>query len=251
MFFWSTYFKLGSEKVSQQCRENISAIQTLKDFKHIDKDGKDVGLNVREKTKSLVALLKNEERLKNERFKALKSKGKLPQSREIARLPKSIPVENPTSNPFKAESGQASQKQMPDVSGEITSTSNDARHLQSDDSENQTQWPVMQPETVSINKDLEGLAFYSLLDDSDIQKEFHSRIQLNETDLKSNIGAGHRETASVVNENQNVQQVKTNEIKHVQTTIPVQLPQINWNTSASKRPTVQEDTEPNGTAKYN
>ncbi len=33
--------KTGSERVAQQCRENIYAVQTLKDFQFIDRDGKD------------------------------------------------------------------------------------------------------------------------------------------------------------------------------------------------------------------
>ncbi|CDW55692.1 ENTH and UIM domain containing protein [Trichuris trichiura] len=61
--------KLGSEKVAQQCRENIYAIQTLKDFQHVE-DNKDQGINVREKAKQLVSLLKDEERMKNERSRA-------------------------------------------------------------------------------------------------------------------------------------------------------------------------------------
>ncbi|EDV19543.1 uncharacterized protein TRIADDRAFT_33326 [Trichoplax adhaerens] len=66
--------KTGSDRVTQNCRENIFAIQTLKDFQFIDKDNKDQGLNVREKAKHLVALLKDDERLKEEREKALKAK---------------------------------------------------------------------------------------------------------------------------------------------------------------------------------
>lgn len=58
--------KCGSEKVAQQCRENIYSIETLKDFQHIE-DNRDQGLNVREKAKQMVALLYDEERLKNER----------------------------------------------------------------------------------------------------------------------------------------------------------------------------------------
>ena len=65
--------KTGSEKVAQQCKENIFAIQTLKDFQYLD-DNKDQGINVREKAKALVALLKDDERLKNERVRALKAK---------------------------------------------------------------------------------------------------------------------------------------------------------------------------------
>ncbi|CAF0920493.1 unnamed protein product [Rotaria sordida] len=61
--------KFGNERVSQQCKENIFAIQTLKDFQYVE-DQKDQGFNVREKAKQLVALLKDDERLRNERRKA-------------------------------------------------------------------------------------------------------------------------------------------------------------------------------------
>ncbi|KAJ8246074.1 hypothetical protein GJAV_G00263360 [Gymnothorax javanicus] len=69
--------KTGSERVALQCRENLFAIQTLKDFQHIDRDGKDQGLNVREKSKQLASLLKDEERLKAERAQALKTKERM------------------------------------------------------------------------------------------------------------------------------------------------------------------------------
>ncbi|XP_030068477.1 epsin-2 isoform X2 [Microcaecilia unicolor] len=71
--------KTGSERVAQQCKENIFAIQTLKDFQYIDRDGKDQGINVREKSKQLVALLKDDERLKGERAQALKTKERMAQ----------------------------------------------------------------------------------------------------------------------------------------------------------------------------
>uniref|UniRef100_A0A0N5CB75 ENTH domain-containing protein n=1 Tax=Strongyloides papillosus TaxID=174720 RepID=A0A0N5CB75_STREA len=60
--------KCGSEKIAQQCRENIYTIETLKDFQHVE-DNRDQGLNVREKAKQMVLLLKDEEKLKNEREK--------------------------------------------------------------------------------------------------------------------------------------------------------------------------------------
>ncbi|XP_030053561.1 epsin-1 isoform X2 [Microcaecilia unicolor] len=72
--------KTGSERVAQQCKENIYAIQTLKDFQYVDRDGKDQGVNVREKAKQLVALLKDDERLREERAHALKTKEKLAQT---------------------------------------------------------------------------------------------------------------------------------------------------------------------------
>ncbi|KAM4631920.1 epsin-2 [Discoglossus pictus] len=71
--------KTGSERVSHQCKENIFAIQTLKDFQYIDRDGKDQGINVREKSKQLVCLLKDDERLKGERAQALKTKERMAQ----------------------------------------------------------------------------------------------------------------------------------------------------------------------------
>ncbi|XP_075771298.1 epsin-1 isoform X3 [Pelodiscus sinensis] len=72
--------KTGSERVAQQCKENIYAVQTLKDFQYVDRDGKDQGVNVREKAKQLVALLRDDERLKEERAHALKTKEKLAQT---------------------------------------------------------------------------------------------------------------------------------------------------------------------------
>ena len=37
--------KNGSEKVVQQCRDDIFSISKLKEFQFIDKDGKDQGVN--------------------------------------------------------------------------------------------------------------------------------------------------------------------------------------------------------------
>lgn len=71
--------KAGSEKVAQQCRDNLFTIQTLKDFQHFE-DNKDHGLSVREKSKILVNLLKDEEKLKIERARALKAKERFAQS---------------------------------------------------------------------------------------------------------------------------------------------------------------------------
>ncbi|XP_041813539.1 epsin-3 isoform X3 [Chelmon rostratus] len=69
--------KTGSERVAQECRENIYSIQTLRDFQYIDRDGRDQGVNVREKAKHLVALLRDEEKLKKERSQALKTKTRM------------------------------------------------------------------------------------------------------------------------------------------------------------------------------
>ncbi|XP_041633592.1 epsin-3 isoform X5 [Cheilinus undulatus] len=69
--------KTGSERVAKECRENIYTIQTLRDFQYIDRDGRDQGINVREKAKQLVSLLKDEEKLKRERSQALKTKTRM------------------------------------------------------------------------------------------------------------------------------------------------------------------------------
>lgn len=71
--------KTGSDKVAQQCIENIFAIQTLKDFQYIE-ENKDHGLNIREKSKKLVSLLKDSEKLQAERARAIKAKSRLAES---------------------------------------------------------------------------------------------------------------------------------------------------------------------------
>uniref|UniRef100_A0A8C4WXA7 Zgc:194578 n=1 Tax=Eptatretus burgeri TaxID=7764 RepID=A0A8C4WXA7_EPTBU len=72
--------KTGTARIAQQCKENIFAIQTLKDFQFVDRDGKDQGINVRERAKQLVVLLKDDERLKSEREHALQTKERLARS---------------------------------------------------------------------------------------------------------------------------------------------------------------------------
>lgn len=69
--------KTGSERVTQESRENMPIIQTLRDFQYIDRDGHDQGIHIREKAKNLVALLKDEEKLKKERSQAWKSSSQM------------------------------------------------------------------------------------------------------------------------------------------------------------------------------
>ncbi|XP_078394360.1 epsin-1-like, partial [Cetorhinus maximus] len=95
--------KTGSERVAQQCRENIYAVQTLRDFQYVDRDGKDQGLNVREKAKQLVALLKDDEKLKEERAHALKTKEKLAQVSTVASAPASAPASSSLHSPPEIE----------------------------------------------------------------------------------------------------------------------------------------------------
>lgn len=69
--------KTGSERVTQHCKENIHAIQTLRDFQYIDREGQDQGVNVREKAKQLVNLLQDNEKLKQERSQASKTRKRM------------------------------------------------------------------------------------------------------------------------------------------------------------------------------
>lgn len=86
--------KTGSEKVADQSRENLHSISTLKDFQYIE-EGKDQGINVREKAKSMVALLKDDERLKSERVRALKAKERFAQS--VSGIASDAEINSPTS----------------------------------------------------------------------------------------------------------------------------------------------------------
>ncbi|XP_044758375.1 epsin-2 isoform X2 [Coccinella septempunctata] len=94
--------KTGSEKVGQQCKENIFAIQTLRDFQYLE-EGKDQGQNVREKAKQLVNLLKDDEKLKNERARALKAKERFAQS--ASAFGSDTGIDTPTSPRFPAFRG--------------------------------------------------------------------------------------------------------------------------------------------------
>lgn len=105
--------KTGSEKVAQQCKQNIFAIQTLKDFQYIE-DNKDHGMNVREKAKYLVSLIADEERLKTEREKALNAK------KRLAETPSGISSNNRTVT-FGRGAGMSSSPSNLSVGGGTTS----------------------------------------------------------------------------------------------------------------------------------
>ncbi|XP_012688980.1 epsin-1 isoform X2 [Clupea harengus] len=107
--------KTGSERVAQQCRENIYAVQTLKDFQFIDRDGKDQGVNVREKAKQLVTLLKDEERLREERIHALKTKEKMAQTTSASSAPSAPGIGGGSMAPQQGADGEQA---WPQSSGE-------------------------------------------------------------------------------------------------------------------------------------
>lgn len=62
--------KNGSERIIDDVRANLSLIQMLKSFHYIDSKGRDQGLNVRNRTKTLVALLNDDALIRSERKKA-------------------------------------------------------------------------------------------------------------------------------------------------------------------------------------
>ncbi|KAG7457756.1 hypothetical protein MATL_G00230580 [Megalops atlanticus] len=84
--------KTGSDRVIQHCKENIYTVQILKEFQFIDRDGKDQGVNVREKAKQLVALVKDENKLQEERSHALKTKEKMAQAQATPPAPTGTPL---------------------------------------------------------------------------------------------------------------------------------------------------------------
>ncbi|XP_023670747.2 epsin-2-like isoform X1 [Paramormyrops kingsleyae] len=71
--------KTGSERVALQCRENILGLQVLAEFRYVDRDGRDRGVGVREKSRQLGALLRDGERLRAERSHALRTKERMAQ----------------------------------------------------------------------------------------------------------------------------------------------------------------------------
>ena len=119
--------KTGSEKVAQQCKENIFAIQTLKDFQYIE-ENKDQGMNVREKSKSLVALLKDDDKLRNERARALKGQSLSASDRFVVDTNLSflhphvyIQLKSDSLNPFHMPPTLIRRKQFPNRRSVFTS----------------------------------------------------------------------------------------------------------------------------------
>lgn len=62
--------KNGSERIIDDVRANLSLIQMLKSFHYIDSKGRDQGLNVRNRSKTLISLLNDDALIRSERKKA-------------------------------------------------------------------------------------------------------------------------------------------------------------------------------------
>ncbi|CUM66408.1 uncharacterized protein PRCAT00004072001 [Priceomyces carsonii] len=65
--------RYGSEKCVLWCKDNLYIIKTLREFIHIDESNNDQGAIIRVKAKELVALLRDDERLRHERELAARS----------------------------------------------------------------------------------------------------------------------------------------------------------------------------------
>ncbi|GAB1611112.1 clathrin interactor 1-like isoform X2 [Argonauta hians] len=68
--------KNGSERVVTSSREHLYDLRSLENYTFTDENGKDQGLNVRQKGKELIEFIQDDERLRDERKKAKKTKDK-------------------------------------------------------------------------------------------------------------------------------------------------------------------------------
>jgi len=74
--------RTGSERVARECRERAWAIQGIADsFDFAESaEGQDHAAGVRERARALTALLRDDDRLRNERAKALKARERFAQN---------------------------------------------------------------------------------------------------------------------------------------------------------------------------
>ncbi|KAJ2502084.1 Epsin-3, clathrin recruitment and traffic between the Golgi and endosome [Coemansia sp. RSA 1972] len=68
--------KNGSERVVDDVRGHMTIVKMLKNFHYIDANGKDQGVNVRHRSKEVVELINDSERLRGERNKAKDNRNK-------------------------------------------------------------------------------------------------------------------------------------------------------------------------------
>lgn len=68
--------KHGSERVVDDARSHLSMIKMLRNFHYIDEQGKDQGINVRNRSKELAELLSDLDRVRQERKRAKANRNK-------------------------------------------------------------------------------------------------------------------------------------------------------------------------------
>ncbi|XP_071759566.2 clathrin interactor 1a [Centroberyx gerrardi] len=66
----------GSERVVTSTREHLYDLRSLESYHFVDENGKDQGVNVRQKVKEMVEFVQDDDRLREERKKAKKNKDK-------------------------------------------------------------------------------------------------------------------------------------------------------------------------------
>ncbi|KAF9349254.1 Epsin-3, clathrin recruitment and traffic between the Golgi and endosome [Mortierella sp. AD094] len=66
----------GSERVVDEARGHISTIKVLRNFQYVDENGKDEGINVRNRAKEFAEMLSSVDRIKDERKKAKANRNK-------------------------------------------------------------------------------------------------------------------------------------------------------------------------------
>ncbi|PWA33412.1 hypothetical protein CCH79_00014176 [Gambusia affinis] len=95
--------KTGDDRVMLKMKENIYIVKALTEYRFVEKDGKDQGVNVREKAKVVLVLMEDDEKLKEEREFAVKtrektSKGSAASSTDNVKDPSYKPVYVPGSS---------------------------------------------------------------------------------------------------------------------------------------------------------
>ncbi|KAJ2490214.1 Epsin-3, clathrin recruitment and traffic between the Golgi and endosome [Coemansia sp. RSA 2050] len=68
--------KSGSERVVDDVRGHVTIVKMLKNFHHIDANGKDQGINVRQRSREIVELVQNSDRVREERQRAKDNRDK-------------------------------------------------------------------------------------------------------------------------------------------------------------------------------
>ena len=68
--------KNGSERVVTSAREHIYDLRSLENYSYVDDLGKDQGINVRHRVKALIDFIQDDDKLREERKKAKKTKDK-------------------------------------------------------------------------------------------------------------------------------------------------------------------------------
>ncbi|KAJ2997642.1 hypothetical protein HDV02_005291 [Globomyces sp. JEL0801] len=88
----------GNEDVIRHTRENLHVIKTLKEYQYIDEEGRDQGLNVRNKSKEITLLFADESKLKELRSNRNVTRDRLGYDDEDADLKRAIEASKQQSN---------------------------------------------------------------------------------------------------------------------------------------------------------